>query len=203
MFEIDVDVGRFVALFGNKSLDQRLHARRVDLGYAQTKTHGGICGRAPALAKNAFRARKTHDVVNRQEIRFVTELRDELQLVLDELHDLLRHTAGPALAHTLTGQLSQVACRGLAPGNGFVGILVAQLVERKVDVLRDMQRLAQQVLRIEMREHLESAEVTFTVRIQPETGLVDGHALADRRQRILQHAPGTAMHVHVAARYQR
>ncbi len=109
MFEIDVDIGRLVALFGNESLDQRLHACRVDLGYPQAKTHGGIRGRAPALAENAFRARETDDVVDRQEIRFVAQLGDKLEFVLDEPHDLLRHPAGPALPHALPGQFSQVA----------------------------------------------------------------------------------------------
>ncbi len=66
-----------------------------------------------------------------------------------------------------------------------------------------MQRLLQQFLGIEMLQRLEGTQVAFTVRIQQETGLVDGHALADRRQRILQHAPGTTMHVHVAAGDQR
>ncbi len=54
-----------------------------------------------------------------------------------------------------------------------------------------------------MLQHLEGTEVAFAVGIQQETGLVDGYALADSRQRILQHAPGTTMHVHVTAGDQR
>ncbi len=76
MFEIDVDIGRLITLLGNESLDQHLHARRIDLGYPQAKTHSGIRGRTPALAKNAFRARETDNVVNRQEIRFVAQFGD-------------------------------------------------------------------------------------------------------------------------------
>ena len=45
--------------------------------------------------------------------------------------------------------------------------------------------------------------MAFTVRVQGKTGPVDGRAMADCGQGILQDAPRPAMHVHVATRDER
>src|SRR5690606_6646273 len=82
--EVDIDVGRLVALLRYEALDEHLHARGVDLRDAEHEADDGIRGRAAALAENPLAARELHDVVHGQEIRLVAQLGDELELVLDE-----------------------------------------------------------------------------------------------------------------------
>ncbi len=141
--------------------------------------------------------------MNGQEIRFVTKVGDQLQLVPDHFGHLRRHTIGPAALHALPGQLAQVGRRRLALGHQLVRVFVAKLVQRKIDGPGDAQRLFEQVRRIDTPQHVQRSKMTLPVRIKREPGVVDGRAATDRRQRILQHAPGTAVHVHVAAGYQR
>ncbi len=123
--------------------------------------------------------------------------------MLDERDDLFRHAVRPAAGHALLGQLAQVTCRRIAGRHDLVGIFVTQLVEREVDCLRNVYGFGEQLGRIHMCEDVERAQVAFAVRIQQETGLVDRDALANRRQRVLQDAARTAMHVYVTAGDQR
>ena len=55
VLEIDVDVGRLVALGGDEALEQQVAAHRVDLGDAEAIADGGIGGRAAALAEDVLR----------------------------------------------------------------------------------------------------------------------------------------------------
>ena len=83
VLEVDVDVGRLVALARDEALEQQRHPRGIDLGDAEAEADGGIRRRAAPLAEDAERARRAHDVVHGQEIRFVSQLRDQRELVLD------------------------------------------------------------------------------------------------------------------------
>src|SRR5512146_604569 len=49
MFEIDVDVGRFVSFTRDETLEQNAHARGIDLRDAEAIAHGGVCRRAATL----------------------------------------------------------------------------------------------------------------------------------------------------------
>ena len=69
VLEVDVDVGRLVALLGDEALEQHVAARRVDFGDAQAIADRGVGGRAAALAQDVLAAREAHDVVDRQEVR--------------------------------------------------------------------------------------------------------------------------------------
>ena len=129
VLEVDVDVRRLVAFFRDKAFDKHGHARRIDLGDPEAKTHGRVGRRTPALAQNVLRTRVRHDVVDGQEVRFVFEFGDQLEFVLDEFDDARRRTVGPAPPHPLFGEPTQVARRCFAGRHDFVGILVANFVE--------------------------------------------------------------------------
>ena len=81
VLEIDVDVGRLVALGRDEALEQEIEARRVDLGDPEAEADGGIGRRAAALAEDSARAGEAHDVVHGEEIGRVVERGDEGELV--------------------------------------------------------------------------------------------------------------------------
>src|SRR6185295_17599242 len=93
--------------------------------------------RAAPLAEDAERTRIAHDVVHRQEVRIETELRDQRELALDELHHLSGRAIGPASAHALQGELSQPARRCLTVGGDLARVFVAQLLEREAAARSD------------------------------------------------------------------
>ena len=88
VLEVDVDVGRLVALLRDEALEQHAHARRVDLGDAERIADGRVGRRAAALAEDAPRARERDDVVDGEEVGLVFQLRDQRELVLDQLADV-------------------------------------------------------------------------------------------------------------------
>ena len=77
MLEIDVDIRRLAAFGGDETLEQQIDLGRIDGGDAEAEADGGIGRRAAPLAENALRAGEAHDVVHRQEIARVAELRDQ------------------------------------------------------------------------------------------------------------------------------
>ena len=107
VFEVDVDVGRLVALAADETLEQHVHARRIDLGHAQAITDRRIRRRAASLTQDVAFARKAHDVVHGEEIHLVFQFGDELEFVFDLCLHLRRNTVWVALAHALVGELAQ------------------------------------------------------------------------------------------------
>ena len=43
MLKVNINVGRFVTLFGNKTLKEHAHARWINLGNAKAVADGGVC----------------------------------------------------------------------------------------------------------------------------------------------------------------
>ena len=81
VLEVDVDVGRLVALGRDEALEQEVDANRIDRGDPKAIADGGIGGRAAALAENSLRAREAHDVVHGEEVRRVIERGDQLEFM--------------------------------------------------------------------------------------------------------------------------
>ena len=77
MLEVDVDVGRLVALGRDEAFEQKIETRRIHLGDPEAIADGGIGGRAAALAEDFLRAREAHDVVHGEEVRRVIERGDQ------------------------------------------------------------------------------------------------------------------------------
>jgi hypothetical protein len=61
MFEIDVDIGRFLALLGDEAFEQHVHARRIDFGDAQAVTPPNWLP-SRVLAEDVATAGEAHDV---------------------------------------------------------------------------------------------------------------------------------------------
>ena len=78
VLEIDIDVGRLLALDGDEALEQKLVARRIDLGDAEAEAERGIGGRTAPLTEDSLGARKTHDVVHGEKVGRIVQRRHEL-----------------------------------------------------------------------------------------------------------------------------
>ena len=68
VLEVDVDVGRLVALRGDEALEQQVSRVRIDLGDAEAVADRRIGRRAAALAEDVLAAREADDVVDGEEI---------------------------------------------------------------------------------------------------------------------------------------
>ena len=129
VLEVDVDVGRLVALTAHEALEEDIDAVGVDRRDAERVADGAVRGGAASLAKDAARSREGDDVMDGQEVRRVAEVVDDGELVLKLARDLGGHAARVALARALPYQVAEVLHRRHALRHDLVGIFVAQLVE--------------------------------------------------------------------------
>ncbi len=151
VLEIDIDVGRLIALAADEALEQHRTARRIDLGDAERIANGGIGGRAASLAQDVLRARECNDVVDGEEVRLVAQLGDQRELALDlRAHVgrdqspgritflLLKNVIRPGLYgpgfRVATGEprfdeAAQPRRRRLPGRHDFLWILIAQIIE--------------------------------------------------------------------------
>ena len=186
VLEVDVDVGRLVALLRDEALEQQAGARRIDLGDAQAVADRRVGGRTAALAQDVLRPGEAHDVVHRQEVVLVLHVGDQAQLVLD----LGLHLGGNAFAEAPVradiGFRAQVAAGRVAGRDHFVRVFVAQLVEREGAQARDAQRLGQGLARVDVGQAQARAQVLLGVLRQAVAAF--GHRLAQARggERVLQ-----------------
>jgi hypothetical protein len=136
--QIDIDVGPFAALFGEKALEQQVHADRVDRGDAERVADRAVGGRAAALRQDAVLAAEAHDVPDDQEIAGQFELFDQRQLAFDLPPGALvigLIAAARALIHTR----AQEAGHGFALGHGVAREFVAQIGEREFQARGDFE----------------------------------------------------------------
>ena len=81
--KIEVDVGPFPPLLGEKPLEEQVHPDRIDGRNAKRVTDSRVGGRASALAQDAAAPGKFDQVPNDQKVAFQLELADHRQLVVD------------------------------------------------------------------------------------------------------------------------
>ena len=203
VLEVDVDVRRLVALPADEALDQQVDACRIDLGDAQRIAHGGVGGRAAALAEDVLAAGETHDVMHGEEVRLVGQFGHQLQLVFDLRTDLVRHAVGPAPAHALFRQVAQPACGGVAVRHQFGGVAVAQFGQAELATVGKAQGFGPERGGVDRGQRLAGAQVALTILEQHRAGLGHGLPMGDRGPHVLQRAAPAHMHVHVAGRDQR
>ncbi len=142
VLEVDVDVRRFVPLAADEPLEQQVAGRRVDRRDAQGEADGRVGRRAAALAQNVPRAGEADQVPDREKVRLVAQLADQLELVLDLLPDFRRQAGRVAFGRPLPGELREKLQRRLALGRQLGRIFVPQLVERETRSGRRFHRFA-------------------------------------------------------------
>ena len=81
--QIEIDVRPFAALLGKKSLEEQVHADRIDGRNAQRVANGAVGRRTAPLHQNIFLAAEANDVPDDQKIAGQIELFDQRQLAID------------------------------------------------------------------------------------------------------------------------
>jgi hypothetical protein len=204
VLEIDVDVGRLVALGADEALEQQVDLRRVDRGDAETVADRRVGRRAAALAQDAAAAGKAHQVLDRQEIGRVAELGDQRQLVLERRRDPLGNAVRIAFAYTDPGQPHQLLLRRTFRAGHLVGVFVFQLIERERTALGDLKRTHEGVgpAAEQARHLLRAFQVPFGIGFQAEAGFLDGAMLADASNQVEQRLAPGFVHTYIVGRDQ-
>ena len=205
VLEIDVDVGRLVALGRNEALEQEIEARGIDLGDPEAEADRGIRRRAAALAENPARAGEAHDVVHGEKIGRIVERGDEGELVLERLARPLGHASGIAHPGAFEGEGLE---RGLRRGEPFAQlfrITVRQLIEAEGEAVEEAHRLLDRLGRLdEEPRHLASGlQMTLGVGLGQAAGGLERRLLADADDDIGERAPLGRMHERIVGRQKR
>jgi hypothetical protein len=133
MLEIDIDVGRLLALRGDEAGEQKVMLGRVHRGDAKHVADGGVGRRATSLAQNALVLRDPHDLVDGEKVGRVIKLSMSASSSFKS-RDLLRH-AGVVIAvrGVAPDQLFQPVLRRSSGRHGLIGVGVGKLIEREID----------------------------------------------------------------------
>ena len=119
VLEVDVDVGRLVALDADEAAEQQRGAARIDLGDEEAVADQRVGGAAAALAEDALRARPGDDVGDGEEVGLVLELGDDRELALDRLPMRL----GQAVAESASARLRRRAFAATTPASRPAGTI--------------------------------------------------------------------------------
>ena len=92
--DVDVDVGRPVALGRQEALEQEAEPDRVGLGDVQGVADRRVGGAAPALAQDVLLAAEADEVPDDEEVAGEPELLDDRQLPFDRVPGLLHEPVG-------------------------------------------------------------------------------------------------------------
>src|SRR5208282_3117267 len=92
VLEIDVDIGRLAAVFGNETGEQEIALVRIHRRDAEAIANGAVRRRAAALAEDFFflPAREGHDIMDGEEIARIIELGDKRELIMKPFRDIGR-----------------------------------------------------------------------------------------------------------------
>ncbi len=127
--QIEVDVGPFTALFGQKSLEEQLHADRIDGRNPEAVADSTVGGRTPSLHEDVVLSAEIHDVPDDQEIAGKVQLFDQVQFARHLVACAL--VIGPVpLARPNLGELPQKRGRRFAGGHGILGKPVTKVGHR-------------------------------------------------------------------------
>ena len=78
--QIEIDVGPLAALFGEKALEEQVHADRIHRGDPEAVAHGAIGSRPSSLHEDVVLPAEIDDVPDNQEIAGEIELLDQIEL---------------------------------------------------------------------------------------------------------------------------
>ena len=134
MLEIDINVGRLVAVLGNETLKQQRMLDRVDRSDAQAKAHRRIGRRTASLAQDRRLAAacEIDDVLDGEKVLRELLLADQGQFLAQRLGHAVRHPGGIVLPCPFPGQPFQIGL-GIQPiGIGLAGIFIAQLIQAEL-----------------------------------------------------------------------
>ena len=111
-FKININIGFFITQRREKTLERQVVVNRIHGGDVEKETHCRVSSRSTPLTEDSARARKTHDVVNDQEISRKILLLDDIELLGNTSVHFCGGT-GIASRHSLSNELLQVTHGGV------------------------------------------------------------------------------------------
>ena len=133
MLKININVGRFLALLADEALKKKINLHRINCGYSQCIADGRVCGRTTPLTQNIFGPCESHNVMHGQKILGDIHFRDEIKLALDAVAHIMRQHMAITLGGASPGEIGQLLLCSLARRNGFVWIIIFNLIEGEID----------------------------------------------------------------------
>ena len=139
MLEIDVDIGRLVAVLGDEAVEQQRVLGGIDGGDFETITHRRIRRRPAPLAEDRrlLITRKINDILDRQKVSREVELADQGKLSGKRIAHAFRDAGRVAQIRALPGELLKMLLRGEPFRAGLLGVFVAQFVEAELAHIGD------------------------------------------------------------------
>ncbi|GBF26178.1 hypothetical protein MnTg02_01215 [bacterium MnTg02] len=188
MFEIHIDIGRFLALRRDEALEQKIDLGWVDIGDAKAIADGGVGGGAAALAENVLRLSKPNDVVDREEIGRITKLRDHGKFARKRFVDIVRHALWKTIIRARPGKVLQMLLRRLTFGHRFVGIFVNKLIKGKGAGLGNLDRAGESIFEsLKEASHLRrTLQMPLPIGLKAKPRLTDRTFLANAGQHVLE-----------------
>ncbi|MNR07414.1 hypothetical protein D3C85_1235310 [compost metagenome] len=129
VLEVDVDVGRLVAVGGQEALEQQVVAGRIDAGDPQDVADRRVGRRSTPLAQDALVLGRADDVVDGQKVGGQAALGDEGELLLKQGRDLGRRAVRIADQGAALHQFFQPALRRFARRHGLLGVFILQVAQ--------------------------------------------------------------------------
>src|SRR5690606_22330838 len=83
VLDVEIDVRRLRALAAEETLEEQVHAHRIDRGDAEAEADRAVRGAATALAEDALGAAALDDLVHGEEVPAVVEVADDRELALE------------------------------------------------------------------------------------------------------------------------
>ena len=205
VLEVDVDVGRLVALGRDEAFEQKIETRRIDLGDPKAIADGGIGGRAAALAEDSLRAREAHDVVHGEEVRRVIERGDELEFVRQRLPRAHWNAAGIARFRAGFRESFERLLRRRMAFAQFFRIAMLEFVEAEGEAVEEADRLGDRIRRIgeQPRHFVRGFEMALGIGLREKARGLERGCLADAGEHVGERAPLGRMHERVIGRDQR
>lgn len=194
MLEIDIDIGRLAPLGRNEALEQKLRSDGIDRRDAEHVANRAVRRRPSPLTNDLTPPRLGDDRMNRQKIRCVFQICDQLQFVLELGADLAFDPFRIALGRLFPGEPFQLYLRRSTRNADLVRVLVAQLLKAERAAFCYLQRARDRggVLEVTAEESLHflaRLQVAVCKSLPPIAKLVDRASLPDAGHDILQHPP--------------
>ncbi len=187
MFEIDVDVGRFLALARHEPFEKQFMLDGIDRGDAQHEADAAVRRRSPPLAENAPPSRFSDDAVHGQKIGGIAQLFDQPELMGKLIGIGFGHAIGKHAGRCRPRQPLQQLLRRFAR-TCFLRILIAKLIEVEGAGMRDVGRCCQRIgIGGKAPGHFRAGlELPIGIALALEPQRIDGAMVTDRGHNILQ-----------------
>ncbi len=196
VFEIDVDVGRLVAVFRDKALEQQIVLAGVQFGDAQDVTDRAIGRRSAPLAQDVLRPGISDNIMHCQEVVGVAHLFDQPQFMRQLIEDFKRDakTVDLSVAVSLDGagpdELFQGLLRRRFRLQPFVRVLIFQLHQIEAAARHNLlcARKRVRIGREQPRHFRGGLQIAVGVAFAAKAQLIDSAVVADTCDYVLQYA---------------